>query len=113
MTALSDKDVSRLDVAMDDSFGMRRIQCVRNLDSQLQHLLKRQRLAGDAFLQRLPVETLHRNKRLTAVFPDLVDGANVRMVQGRGGLRLAVEALQRLRICREPVGEKLQGNEAV
>ena len=96
MPALGDKYVCGLDVAVDDSFGVRRIQCVRNLNPQLQHFLKRERLAGNAMLQRLPVEKLHRNERLTVVLADFVDGANVGMVQGGRSLCLTVEAAQSL-----------------
>ena len=49
--ALGDKNVGRLDVAMDDAFRVRRIERVGNLNPQLQHLLERQRLAGNAVLQ--------------------------------------------------------------
>ncbi len=61
---------------MDDSFGVRCVQSIRNLDPYLQHLLKRQRLAGNSLLQSLPVKTLHRNEGLAVVLTDFVDGAN-------------------------------------
>jgi len=32
MSALGDQDVGGLDVAMDDAFGVSRVQCVGNLD---------------------------------------------------------------------------------
>jgi hypothetical protein len=68
----------------------------RNLDSQVQHLLQRQRLAGNAVLQRLPIEKLQRNERLIVVFSDFMDGANIGMVQGGSRLCLAVKAAQSL-----------------
>jgi hypothetical protein len=61
------------------SFGVRRIQCIRNLDFRLQHFRKRQRLAGNVVLERLAVEKFHRNEGLTIVFADFVDDADVRM----------------------------------
>ena len=98
---------------MDDPFRVSRTECVRHLNSQLQHFLKRQRLAGNAVLQRRAVHEFHRNERLTVVFADFVDGADIWMVQGGGRLGLAVEAAQRLRVWSETVREELQGNEAV
>ena len=50
----------------------------------------------DPLLQRLPVEQLHDDERLPVVLADVVDRADVRMVQRRGGAGLALEALQRL-----------------
>ena len=96
MPALSDKYVCGLDVAVDDSFSVRRVQCVRNLNPQLQYLLKRERFARNAMLQRLPVEKFHHNKRLTVVLADFMDGTNIGMVQGGRSLCLTVEAAQSL-----------------
>jgi len=42
----------------------------------------------------LAVEKLHPNERLTVVFADFVDGANIWMVQGGSSLCLTVEAAQ-------------------
>ena len=81
---------------MNDSFAVGRIECVGNLSAQLQHLLERQRLAGNAVLQRFAVEKLHRDERLPALLTDFVDGANVGMVEGGCGLCLAGEAAQSL-----------------
>jgi hypothetical protein len=93
--------------------ALRGVERVRNLDSQLQHFRKRQRLAGNAVLERLAVEKFHRNEGLTVVFADFVDGANIWMVQGGSSLCLTVEAAQSLGVWREPVRKELQGNKAV
>jgi hypothetical protein len=47
-------------------------------------------------LQRLPIKKFHRDERLSVVFSDFVDGANVWMVQGRRGLCFTIEATQSL-----------------
>ena len=65
---------------MNDSFSVSRIKCVRNLKSQLQHLLKRQRLAGNDVLEGLAVEKLHRNELLPVLLADVVNGADVRVI---------------------------------
>ena len=59
VAALGDEDVGRLDVAMDDAFGMRRIQRVGDLDRQRQQRLSLHRLPGDAVLQRHAIEEFH------------------------------------------------------
>ncbi|MGA9998599.1 MAG: hypothetical protein WBQ04_00625 [Candidatus Acidiferrales bacterium] len=86
------KNVRWLDVAVDDSFGVRCIQSVRNFNPQLQHLLKRERLATDAVLQRHPVQMLHGDKRLPVLLANLVDSANVRVIQGRSSFGLPLKS---------------------
>ena len=73
---------------------MGRIGCVGNLDSQVQYLLKRQRLAGNELLQRLAVEKLHGTEGLAAVFADFIDGANIWMAQGGSSTRLTPKAFE-------------------
>src|SRR5512136_2438210 len=43
---------------------------------------------------------------------DVVDGADVWVIERRGGLGLSLEALQRLAVPRQRVGQKLQGDRA-
>ena len=57
-----------------------------------------QRPARDAVLQRHAVQKLHGDERLAVLLADVVDRADVGMVQRGGGLRLALEAAQ------EPAG---------
>ena len=49
--------------------------------------------------------------RLPFVLANFVNGADIRMIQGRGSTRLTTEALQRLRVLRNVVGKKLQSDE--
>ena len=44
-------------------------------------------------------------------FPDVVDRANIRMVQGRGGTRLALKAVAEPGVVSKVFRQKLQGNE--
>jgi hypothetical protein len=75
VSTLRDENVGRLDVAVDDPFGVRCIQSVCDLNRQSQRLIQRQRLAGNAVFQRFAVEKLHRNEGLSVVFADFMDGA--------------------------------------
>ena len=43
---------------------------------------------------------------------NFVDGADVGVIQGRGGTGFAAETFERLRVVGEFVGQKLQGYEA-
>ena len=110
MPALGDQDVRRLDVAVDDPLCVRRIQRVGDLDSQVQHLLHRHRCARDQVFERGSVQVFHDDERTTLGFIDLVNRADVGMVQRRGGKRLAPEPLQRRSVLRQIVGQELQGH---
>ncbi len=98
--ALRHEDVRWLDIAMNDVFSVCRVECLRNLRPQFQHLLQWQRLAVDAMFQGLPLQEFHYDESPFVLLINLVDGADVRMVQGRGGLRLALKAREGLRVSR-------------
>ena len=110
MLALRHENVGRLDVAMDDAFGVRGIKGVGNLDGQRQNEFWFHRLPCDAMLQRQTVQTLHGNERFAVLVVDFVDGADVRMIQGRSGLGFALETAEGLRIFGYVVGQELQGH---
>src|SRR5581483_6970640 len=61
-------------------------------------------------LQRHAVEKLHHHEHATVFFADVVDGADVGMVQCGGGACLAAKALQRLAVVSHFVGKKLKGD---
>ena len=50
-----------------------------------------------AMLERAPFEALHGDEPTALALADFVDGANIRMIQRRSRLRLALKSLQRLR----------------
>ena len=55
----------------------------------------------DPLIERLAFEQLHDNEALIAMLSDFVDGADVRMIQCRGGTSLPLKSLQRLWLARE------------
>jgi hypothetical protein len=59
-------------------------------------------------LQVRAVQKLHNNERLPFVFPNFMDGADIGMVEGRGGACFTAEAFERLRILSDVLGQKLQ-----
>jgi len=46
------------------------------------------------------------------VFADFVDGANIGMVESGSGAGFATKAFESLRVARELVGQKFEGDEA-
>src|SRR5579862_1189493 len=64
-------------------------------------------------LQGHPIKKLHRNESAPVFFSDVVNRANVGMVQGRSRLRLSLETGKRLGIVGNAIGQKLQRYEPV
>jgi hypothetical protein len=61
----------------------------------------------------LTIQKLHRDECLRILLANVVDGADVGMIEGGGGLCLSTEATERLRIARHFVRQELQSDEPV
>ena len=62
-------------------------------------------------LQRRAIQKLHGDERGAVLFVNFVDGADVRMIQGRGRLSFALKAFEGLRVSGHVVGQELQRDE--
>ncbi len=97
---------------MNDALRMSRVERVRNLNSEIEHLLECERLLADPVLQRLAFEQLHRDERngFAAVVYDIdfINRADIGMIQRGGGACFALESLERRPVLREAFGQKLQ-----
>ena len=67
---------------MCDALRVGGLQRVGDLDTQFQQLVGREGLGGDAMLERLPFQQLHHDEGLAFVSADVVNGADVGMVEG-------------------------------
>jgi hypothetical protein len=90
--ALRDHDVARLQIAMDDALPVRAVERRGDVDGDAQRALERQRAARDQAGQRLALEQLHDQIRRRPFAADVVERADVRMIQRRDRARLALEA---------------------
>ena len=113
VAAAGDEQIRRLDVAVDDPGGVRRLERVGDLDRERQQQIDLERAPGDAMLQRRPVEELHDEERAAVLLADIVDGADVGVIQRRRGARLAAESGQGLGIVGEVRRQELQRDEAL
>src|SRR5882762_4463399 len=110
--ALGDENVCGFDVTMDDPFAVGRVQSIGNFNRQTEQNVGLEGLSGDPMLERQPVQKLHHDEWLTILLPDFIDGADIRMVEGRGRLRLPLKASQCLGILDDIIGEKFQGDKS-
>src|ERR1700741_4711919 len=113
MAAASDEKIRGLDVAMDDSLRMGGVESIGNFDGKIEKAIEFHGLAGDYMLERRAVEEFHGDEGFAVFLADVVDGADARMIEGRCGLSLALEAAEGLRIAGHFVRKKFQGNETV
>ena len=73
---------------MHDAAGVRRAKPSRHLEGDVERRVHRQRAAGETHAQRLAVQTLGDQIWGTAVFPDVVDGQHIAVIEGAGGAGL-------------------------
>ena len=106
----SKEDIRRLDIAMNNAFGMRRDQRIRHLDRDLEQLLHLHGFAMQPLLQALPLQLLHDDEGVPVVIVDFVNRADVGMVQLRGRPRFPLKAVERLTIPNQVVRNELQSD---
>jgi hypothetical protein len=97
---------------MDDATGVGRGEGVGDLNAEVEDFFNRERLALNAVLERLAFEQLHGDEGATVVLVNIVDGADVRVIEGRGGAGFAAEALDGLEMRGKFVGKEFQGDAA-
>src|SRR5438445_8870053 len=108
--SLSYKNIGRLDVAVDDSLRVGRIQGIGDLDADRQQGVEFQGTARDVVLQCCAVKKLHGDERLPVLVVDFVDGADVRVIQRGGSLCFTLKAAEGLRILGYLLGQEFQGH---
>ena len=113
MSALGHEKIRGLNVAMDDSLAMRGVEGIGDFDSQFEQGFEFHRPSTDAMLQGHAVEKLHGDKGLAVLFSDVVNGADVGMVQCGRSLGFALKSSQDLGVAGDFFGEELQRDETM
>src|SRR5215469_13284669 len=91
----------------DDVFAVSRVERVCDLDALVEQGLCVQRAPFDLALEGDTLEKLHGDERLPILLADVVDGADIGVVQRRSCLRFALKPRQRLTVSCYFVGQKL------
>jgi hypothetical protein len=82
------------------------IEPIRDLDAELEDFVGLERLPTAAMFERLALEKLHSDEGSAIVLTNVVNRANVGMVQRRGRASFALEPLDRLVVPRELFWQK-------
>src|SRR5205814_507153 len=99
-------------IAMNNALRVRGVERVGNFDGKREQESNIERLCGDAVLQCVPVQKLHRDEGLGIVLAYLVNRADIWMIERRSGARLTPETLQSLGVAGYVLGQELQGHSA-
>ncbi|HUI77606.1 MAG TPA: hypothetical protein VLY24_06805 [Bryobacteraceae bacterium] len=112
VAALADENVGGLNVAVNNALVVGGIERVGDFDGQGKKFVEFHRLAADAVLQGHAIEVLHGDEGPAFMFANVVNGADVGVVQGGSGLSFALKPGQRIAIAGDLFGQELQGHEA-
>jgi hypothetical protein len=88
------------------------VERVGGVDADFEEAVEFERIRGDDVFESCAIEKFHGDEGAAVVFADVMDGADVGMVQRAGGAGFAFEAFEGLRIASEIVGEKFESDEA-
>src|SRR5229473_3561613 len=113
MAPLRHEDIGRLYVTMNDPCRMGGIQSIGDLDAEREQGVQFHRTSGDFMFQRGALEKLHGDEGFSVLIADIMDGADIGMIQCRGCLRLPLEPSERLGVACDVFGEELQRDETM
>ena len=95
---LGQHDVGGLQIAVQKPAGMGFLERLGDLSGHAQRLGERQSAVLQPAMQRLAGDVLHHQEQRVAVFADLEDLADVRVIERGHGHRLAAQTLARVRV---------------
>ena len=108
-----DDKVARFDVAMDDAFFVRGLEAFPDLLGDVEDVGNLQGRGFDAFVEAFAFDEGHREKRLLVDLRDLINGANVRVMESRGSLGLPMKAFIRFLVLQQVRSEEFERDRAV
>jgi hypothetical protein len=92
MPTLRDEDVGRLNIPVNNTNGMRSVECISDLDANIEHRFDAHWLPCDLMLQCDAVQKFHDDEWLPIVLADLMYRADVGMIESGGGTSFATKA---------------------
>ena len=110
---LGQHDVGWLQIPMHDPLPVRLVQGIRYLDGNGQRLIERQCALLQPLRQRLAIEILHDQEVDPVLAADVVERADVWMVQRGNRAGFALEPLLQIGVIGDMLGQHLDGDGAV
>lgn len=107
------ENVGGLDVAMDDALGVSGLQGVGDGGCDFEDGLKIHGARGDGVFEGKAIEEFHGDEGFAVFLADVIDGADVGVIESGGGLGFALEARKSLGIAGDVVGEEFKGDETM
>ena len=107
-----DKNICRLDVAVDDALRVGSVQSISDLDGQIEHRLNFQGLAANSAPKRLALQQLHSKENSPLGLVDLVNGADVGMIQCRSSLGFTLKSADHKGALCDVIGQELESYKA-
>ncbi len=98
---------------MEHPLAMRLVKRVGDFDCIAQDLIYRQKAFLQAGGQGFPFQVLHHQEIDAVLLADIVQGANMRIVQAGDGACLALETLAGFSVRRQVGRQDLDGNSAI
>src|SRR5947207_216103 len=108
MTSLGDEDVCGLNVAMNDALSVGGLERVSDFSDERKQAFRFQRLAPDQIAEREAIEELHCDKSAALLFADIVQRADIWVVERGSSLGFTTKTDERLRIIGEFVRQKFK-----
>src|SRR5713101_2520547 len=100
-------------VAVNDSFGVGGIERVGDFDAERKQSFQFHGTLGDAVLQRRAFQKLHGDEGFPTLLTDVMDRADVGMIQCGRGLRFSLESGESMRIPGYIFRQELERHETV
>ncbi len=110
---LGEHDVAGLEIPMHHTLPVGFVQRIRNFDGVAKRLVERQCAFLQAVRQSLAFDVLHHHEVDAVLAADVVERADVRMIQTGDGTGLALESLFEPGVIGEVRRKNLDGNRAV
>ena len=103
-------DIGALDIAVDDLVFVGFLKPLADADCERQGFFQLQRPGGNLVVEALAGNESHRDEGSAFDFIDLVDSADVWVIEARRSLRLAEETLFLVTIAEQMGAEELESN---
>src|SRR5262245_30943914 len=113
MSFESDEDIGGLDVTMNNALAVRLVESVGDLNAILHNLFDSTSTSLDNVFKGASLQQLHRNEGLAFMLANVINRANVWMIQCCHSACFTLKTLQSLRIFSKVVGKVFQRDESL